>query len=354
MLKLILIKLRRYWWLLPLFIFDAVYNFFIQLVTSPPTAEGTTNVSIAWEAVGFIFLTSLVSLYCVLLVKRLLRKVHNSILLKYFKILILSLLVFTLIVAVFMITVEYLLGQQRDISYVLGNGLIFMFHHFIVSNAFTAYLYLKESSQLKQQLIVAEKMKTELELKTLQQQMSPHFLFNNLNTLTSLIDPNQKEALDFTKSLSSIYRYFTTNVREDVVSLSEELDFIQHYFELMRHRFGTAYQLKIESIPENASNILLLPMSLQIVIENVFKHNSGDRANPLMIHLDITESELILKNDIRKKASLSKKRNGTGLKNLDERCQLAFGKGIKYEILSNSFTVKIPLIKRIKDENIDN
>ncbi len=347
-------KHRNYWWLILLFFFDAFYTYFIQLVTSPESTRNTTAISIPWEGTLFLFFTSLISLYCVLLAKRLISKRPQRIAFKYLKILFLSLLIFSAIVASLMVSIEYLLGQQRDIYYVIGNAIIFTFHHFIISNAYTGYLYLKEYNELEQRLTITEKAKTELELKTLRQQMNPHFLFNNLNTLTSLIGPDQHEALDFTKSLSSIYRYFTSSIGDDLVALSDELDFIEHYFELMRHRFGSAYELKTHSPLTNPSEVLVVPMSLQVVIENVIKHNSGDRTKPLIVYLKVTEQEMLVKNEVRAKSLLPHESgSGTGLKNLNERCQLAIGRKLTYGIQGDNFIVKIPLIKRVSDENID-
>lgn len=353
-LKGIKVGKRSYAWLLLLLLFDLVFYLFVQLATSPTDAQGNRDMAIHWEAIAFGFFTSLVSLYTVHLVKGMLKASQSSILARYIKILVFSLLLYTAIVAVFMFGVEYLLGNQRNLGYVLGNALVLVFHHFIVGNAFIAYLYLKESNTLKEELIVTEKMKAELELKALQQQMSPHFLFNNLNTLTSLIDPTEEDALAFTKSLASIYRYFTKSAGEDLVSLREELSFIEDYFELMTHRFGTAYRLKIETGQTDSKKILLVPMSLQLVVENAIKHNIGDRQNPLLIHMQVTETQVIVKNEIRKKPQPSMEmESGTGLKNLDERCRLVIGHRLHYFMESNQFVVELPLIKQVSDEGID-
>lgn len=345
---------RNYIWLLLLLLFDLVFYLFIQLATSPTDAQGNRDIAIHWEAIAFGFFTSLVSLYTVHLVKGMLKASQGSILARYIRILVFSLFFYVLIVAAFMFGTEYLMGSQRNLGYILGNAIVLIFHHFIVGNAFIAYLYLKESNTLKEELIVTEKMKAELELKALQQQMSPHFLFNNLNTLTSLINPAEEDALTFTKSLASIYRYFTKNAGEDLVSLREELSFIEDYFELMTHRFGSAYRLEIETGTINPTKILLLPMSLQLVVENAIKHNSGDRQNPLLIHMQVTETQVIVKNEIRAKPQPSiETESGTGLKNLDERCRLVIGHGLRHFTKSDHFVVELPLIKQVNDESID-
>ncbi|MCE7990973.1 MAG: histidine kinase [Roseivirga sp.] len=345
---------NNYAWVLLIVLFDFVFYLFVQLVTAPTNASGNPDIVIHREAIAFGVLTSFVSLFTIHFVKKRLSTPRSSILTKYIKILVLSLLLYAGIVAAFMLGAEYLMGQQRDIGYVIGNALILMFHHFIVGNAFIAYLYLKESNQLKEALIVSEKLKTELELKALQQQMSPHFLFNNLNTLSSLIDPAQEDATAFTKSLANIYRYFTKNASEDLVSLQDELSFIEDYFDLMTQRFGEAYQLKTNMEQTDLSTILLVPMSLQLVVENAIKHNSGDRQNPLIIHMQIKEDSLIVKNELRKKSSSSTDHeSGTGLKNLNDRCKLVIGKNVEYYTDANQFVVKLPLINQISHESTD-
>lgn len=348
------IQFFQFRWLIPLVIFDILYFLFVQLLILPLEDRKFSNIYIQWEAITFMVFAGIVSLYTVLLARKFLQKYSVGILSKYLMILGLSLVFFIAIVSIVMFTTEYLLGMQRDINYVIGNAVIFIFHHFIISNTFIAYLYLKESGELKNELLLSEKSKADLKLKVLQHQMSPHFLFNNLNTLVSLIKPNEKESLAFTKSLSSIYRYFSTNMKEDVVSLSDELEFIDHYFELMRHRFGTAYHLNVQDNDVATRPLLCVPMCLQLAIENVIKHNSGDRNKPLNIDISISEDEIKVENAIRPKPSTtSKEERGEGLNNLNERCQLIMDKSVRYHQRSNRFTIIIPLIKQIVNESTD-
>lgn len=345
---------KQYGWILLVVIFDFVFYLFIQLATAPKDVYGNPEIVIHREAIAFGILTSLVSLFTVQFVNKRLHAPQPSILIKYIKMLVLSLLLYAAIVATFMFTTETLLGQQRDMGYVIGNGIILIFHHFIVGNAFIAYLYLKESGKLREELIMAEKTRATLELKALQQQMSPHFLFNNLNTLSSLIDPAQKDATHFANKLANIYRYFTKNAGEDLVTLKEELNFIEDYFELMKQRLGTAYRLEIEQGAVPPSKTWIVPMSLQLVVENVMKHNSGDRQDPLLIHMKITQDQIVVTNELREKSGASGEiKSGTGLRNLDERCQLLTDKNIQYYIRENQFVVVLPLLNQISHESTD-
>lgn len=345
---------KQYGWIFLVVIFDFVFYLFVQLATAPRNLDGHPDIVIHREAIAFGILTSFVSLFTVQFVKKRLHRPQPSILIKYIKMLVLSLLLYAAIVAVVMFTTETLLGQQRNIGYVVGNGIILIFHHFIVGNAFIAYLYLKESGKLREELIVAEKTKAVLELKALQQQMSPHFLFNNLNTLSSLIDPGQEEAIHFSNNLANIYRYFTKNAGEDLVTLKQEISFIEAYFDLMTQRLGTAYQFKIKSEDNAHTNQWLVPMSLQLVVENVLKHNSGDRQNPLIIKMEVTQEKIIVTNELRPKGSPAHHtESGTGLKNLDERCRLVTGRSIQFYHQGTNFVVELPLLNQIDDESTD-
>ena len=344
----------KLWWLLPLTIFDLLYFLLIQLLLLPPESRRLASVQLQWEAIAFMVFAGIVSLYTVVLVKNLLSKKQISIISRYLQILTGSLLVFLLIVSIAMFITEYLLGMQRDINYVIGNAVIFVFHHFIISNVFIAYLYLKETTSLRQSLLQAEKAKAELRLEVLQQQMSPHFLFNNLNTLVSLIDPKDSEVLGFTKSLSSIYRYFTSSMGEDLVPLEKELEFIMHYFELMAHRFGNAYQLNLTDNDLRQSQLLIVPMSLQLVVENAIKHNTGNRDSPLIIQMEVHKSSIIVSNTIRPKTHDRKvEKSGTGLKNLDKRCQLIMDKPLIYGVKGGDFVTQVPLINNVAHESTD-
>jgi len=347
-------RIQRLWWLFPLIAFDTLYFLLIQLLVLPPESRTLSQITLAWEAIAFMVFAGVVSIYTVVLIKNLLSKRRIGILSRYLQILAGSLLLFLVIVSITMFITEYLLGMKRDLNYVIGNALIFVFHHFIVSNVFIAYLYLKESGQLKQELLMAEKAKAELKLKVLQQQMSPHFLFNNLNTLISLVDPKDKEVLGFTKSLSSIYRYFTSSIGEDLVSLEKELEFIRHYFELIEYRFGPAYQLQLSGHKADHGKLLVVPMCLQLVVENAIKHNIGNRNKPLIISIKVNESSIKVSNLIReKKNQPTAEKSGTGLKNLDERCQLIMGKQVHYGSDGGIFTIQVPFISKVPYESID-
>jgi two-component system LytT family sensor kinase len=177
---------------------------------------------------------------------------------------------------------------------------------------------------------------------TLKNQINPHFLFNSLNTLSSLIATQPDIAEQFIQRLSSIYRYILENSRKDKVPLLEELTFINNYFELFRIRDAGKIFLAIDAPESEKYNIL--PVSLQILVENAIKHNMATRENPLNIHIFIEEAYVVVENNLQTMAS-GIRSTGIGLKNLGERVRIISGKELIIQEANHSFKVKLPLIK---------
>jgi len=177
---------------------------------------------------------------------------------------------------------------------------------------------------------------------TLKNQINPHFLFNSLNTLSSLISARPEVAEKFINKLSSIYRYILDNCRKDRVSLQTELDFISDYFELHKVRDQEKINLNIET-PE-ASEFDIIPVSLQILIENAIKHNMTTKENPLVISITIEGQYIVVRNNLQK-MGMQIQSTKIGLKNLAERVRLVSKKDLIIEETNNYFTVKVPLLK---------
>ena len=196
-----------------------------------------------------------------------------------------------------------------------------------------------------------EAMKREYELKeqnlifqneTLKNQVNPHFLFNSLNTLSSLVNTQAETAGHFIGRLSMIYRYILENSIKVKVPLRDELDFIRDYFYLHEIRSEGKILLKID-IEDDNKNYEILPVSLQILIENAIKHNMATLEKPLKIIVYIEDRQIVVKNNLQKLASqvVSTK---IGLKNLNERVRLATGKEISIEEMQGDYLVKVPLL----------
>ncbi|WP_394748937.1 sensor histidine kinase [Spongiimicrobium salis] len=191
-------------------------------------------------------------------------------------------------------------------------------------------------------IVQIQKKQQESELKLLQAQLNPHFLFNNLNTLDALIDHSPTKAKQYITNLSSLYRYLIESKDQEILSLKEEIAMIQHYFYLIETRFGNAYTFQI--IGEAQDDEAYVPTgALQILVENVVKHNKPTAKVPIQTiiaihqeHLVITNTKIETANDITS--------FGTGLQNLKERYQLIFGKKISIEENKETFKVTIPIL----------
>lgn len=195
-----------------------------------------------------------------------------------------------------------------------------------------------------------QSMKREFELReqnlifqneTLKSQVNPHFLFNSLNTLSSLVNTQTEIANHFITKLSSIYRYILDNSSKVKVPLKDELGFIRNYFYLHQIRNEEKILLSIDI--KNELSFEILPVSLQLLIENAIKHNMATFEKPLRIEVYVVEQYIVVKNNIQKMATqvVSTK---IGLNNLNERVRLVTGKEIIVTESEGNFLVKVPLI----------
>ena len=229
-------------------------------------------------------------------------------------------------------------------SVVTTSTLIIMICVVFITHVYETVFLVKEaeSDQLKKEQL--ERAKAEAELEALKNQVDPHFIFNSLNTLSHLIEDKPQKAKLFNDNLAEIYRYILRNKVRDLVLLKEEIDFVKHYFGLLRIRFETAVELRLQVNEEEAERFLIPPISLQILVENAIKHNEFADWQPLKIQIQLEQSELVVKNEIRKK-QLRRPSSGIGLQNLDERYQLITGTNLTIEEINNDFVVRLPVLK---------
>ena len=200
-------------------------------------------------------------------------------------------------------------------------------------------------SSLKNSLIETEKYKTEsanAQLQNLKNQLNPHFLFNNLSVLTSLVYKNQDKAADFINELAKVYRYVLDTKNSELVPLQKELDFINHYIYLQKIRFEDSIQFEIK-IEKSLKSAYLLPMCLQMLVENTIQHNETSQANPLKVLIYTQNNSLIIENPILPRRNMADSTK-TGLKNIEQRYSFFTDEKV---IVSNNgeiFKVILPLI----------
>jgi hypothetical protein len=196
----------------------------------------------------------------------------------------------------------------------------------------------------KEGLIENERIKKEniiSQFELLKQQVSPHFLFNSLNTLISIIPEDQNLAVKYTQHLSQVYRYVLQHKDMDWVPLQTELKFIRSFFFLNQIRFGEHIKLNIQ-LDENKTYQKIAPLSLQILVENALKHNVISKDKPLSIDILEENGQLIVKNNLQKK----KNSEGTrlGLQNVVNRYKHLTGKPVQILESTDFFSVSLPLV----------
>ena len=194
----------------------------------------------------------------------------------------------------------------------------------------------------RQLSIDMEKLKTEqvsTQYQSLRNQVNPHFLFNSLNALTSLVYDDQSKAVEFIRKLSQVYRYVLDKKDEELVPLEDEIGFMENFIFLQQIRFGE--NLKI-NLSNDQVDGYLPPLALQILIENAIKHNVISEKHPLTIGVKISEDFCQVENTIKEK--LDKDSTGIGLSNLKARYQYLSKEEITVENDGNRFLVRLPIL----------
>ncbi len=181
-----------------------------------------------------------------------------------------------------------------------------------------------------------------LKYKVFQNQVSPHFLFNSLNILSSLIDIDKEKSKVFTYELSNFYREVLEVKDKDLISLEQELNIGKRYMYLQGIRFEDALKISMMQPKEISGHVI--PLSLQSLLENAIKHNEISKSKPLHITIEVKENEVVVKNNLQRK-NLQEKSSKTGLKNLMGRYEFLTRKKMLIEENNDYFSVTIPLIQ---------
>lgn len=196
--------------------------------------------------------------------------------------------------------------------------------------------------EITQQKIIAGTANAKFE--SLKNQIDPHFLFNSLNVLSSLIEENPDNAQRFTTSLSKIYRYVLEQKDKELVSVEDELSFAKTYMNLLKMRFENSLFYELPATPINP-DAKVVPLSLQLLLENTVKHNVVSEQKPLHIRIFIDGDYLAIQNDFQKKEVLQD-RQGVGLQNIVNRYGIVTNRKVLIEQNEETFTVKIPILTK--------
>jgi hypothetical protein len=196
---------------------------------------------------------------------------------------------------------------------------------------------LRKVAQLKQDRVL-------FEYEHLKSQVNPHFLFNSLNTLTTLIEEDQEHAIDYTVELSALYRNILTYRNKDTIFLWEECKLLSSYMHIQKRRFRQGLNLE-SNIPEKVlKQYKIVPLALQLLVENAIKHNVVSTVTPLTIYISVTEDDMLMvRNRIIPKVS---KESGAGLAllNIQKRYSLMTKREVLYGEVNGEYIVKIPLL----------
>ncbi len=232
--------------------------------------------------------------------------------------------------------------------------LLFQFFVVFIICAFIGHVSFLNSEQLRKEQEIEQLKIENLQSRydALTNQINPHFFFNSLNGLTSLIrKKNEENALEYVNKMSDVFRYILQSDKKGLVTLREELDFVQAFFYMMEIRFANKLVFNI-NVACDKRTLKLPVLSLLPLIDNVVIHNTIDSEHKMEIVICLNpQDELSVSNPIYPKLT-STETNGTGLKNLENRFQMLMNQQIRIKNDGERFTVYLPL-KKEKNENTD-
>lgn len=231
-------------------------------------------------------------------------------------------------------------------DFVSRESLAFYSIGFTISVIITTIFYLlyyykhKQDSRVKEQKIIAGTASAQFD--ALKNQLDPHFLFNSLNVLTSLIEENPEAATRFTTALSKVYRYVLEQKNKELVTIEEEIKFANLYMSLLKMRFEDSI---VFTTPEKLNNPegKVVPLSLQLLLENAVKHNQVTPSKKLYISITESEGALTVTNNLQAKQTL-KESSGVGLKNIKQRYAILTSEIVKIDHSPDTFKISIPII----------
>lgn len=250
-----------------------------------------------------------------------------------------------LVIAIVLLILKIKMGDKIQSDFIIKGGiwmigisLGFLLFSMLITNAIIFFINWKKS------VIIQEELKREqlnLQYETLKNQVNPHFLFNSLNSVTSLIKKDPDKAIEFVKKLSDVFRYVLEQKDNEINTLDSELIFLDSFIFLEKIRFGDSLSISVD-VPDRSCYII--PLSLQILVENALKHNVVSKEFPLFIEIFMKdENYLIVRNTLRKKPAVSS--SGIGLENIKSRIGFFTQLPMVVCETETEFTVEMPLIR---------
>ena len=263
---------------------------------------------------------------------------------------VISTIFVNVILVLFCNYINFIVFQKHDSS-LFFSGDLGLFNWFMINIALliSAILHAKSfieewkkstRKEVVEQKLIAKSANAQFE--SLKNQLDPHFLFNSLNVLSSLIDENPNQAQRFTASMSKIYRYVLEQKDKELVTVEEEIEFAKTYCNLLKTRFEDSVGFDFQ-VGENTLKSYVVPLSLQLLLENCIKHNFATSAKPLQIKIYSENGYLLIENNLQQREQV-KESAGIGLSNIVQRYALLTKQNVFIEKSPDFFKVKIPML----------
>lgn len=260
-----------------------------------------------------------------------------------------SMFLFSLVAIVVVNYIWFVVIYDWTVERMFSRSMLTMLIEFIVTVAITSIFFSisffkawRESAINEERL---QKERAKLQYQALKNQVNPHFLFNSLNSLTSLVYQDADQAARFIKQLSEVYRYVLTQKDNELVRLEAEIEFSKKYVYLQKIRLQDNLQVNINIQPHQEQHVV--PVSIQILIENAIKHNEASEEKPLIIDIYNTNDMLIVSNNLQLKKVL-KDSGGIGLSTIKARYESLTDVPLTTRKTETHFVVEIPVIKNLQ------
>jgi two-component system, LytTR family, sensor kinase len=207
------------------------------------------------------------------------------------------------------------------------------------------FLYNQQLEKSRQEIQSYKRISGQAQLQSLKNQVNPHFLFNNLSVLSALIPTDATASVEFVRQFSRVYRYVLKSHEKELVPLSEELSFVESYLFLLRTRFESGLHVEV-NVSEQCLEKYVLPVSVQMLVENAVKHNVVAKSRPLHVEIiSLNDQSITVRNNLQTKPVEEEDSTKLGLSNINKRYQFLGRSGIAIEQSSDTFSVTIPLIQ---------
>lgn len=236
-------------------------------------------------------------------------------------------------------TEEFFSGKYNFTNWFMVN-IALLISAFLHAKGFMEELKKNTKKEVVEQKLIAKSANAQFE--TLKNQLDPHFLFNSLNVLSSLIDENPKQAQTFTASMSKIYRYVLEQKDKELVTVEDEMEFAKTYCELLKTRFEESVDFVFDVKKEDYKRYVV-PLSLQLLLENCIKHNFATSSKPLIIKVFSENDTLCIENNLQVREQM-KESAGIGLANIVQRYSLLTKRNVFIEKSEDYFKVKLPIL----------